>query len=65
MPNFIEKILEKTIKGIWHCLLFLPSYSPNLKVWADIKKKLKEIAHNFNTLEEAVTSILFDKMILF
>ena len=30
-----------------------------------MKKKLKEIAHNFNTLEEAVTSVLFNKLVQF
>ena len=30
-----------------------------------MKKKLKEIAHNFNTLEEAGTSVLFNKLVQF
>ena len=30
-----------------------------------MKKKLKDIVHNFNTLEEAITSILFDKIVQF
>ena len=30
-----------------------------------MKKKLKEIVHNFNTLEEAVTSVLFNKLVQF
>lgn len=58
-----KNMLEKIIKGTGHCLLFLPPYSPDLnpieKLWANMKKKLKDIAHNFNTLEEAVTSVLF------
>ena len=57
-----KRILEKIIKETGHCLLFLPPYSPDLnpieKVWASLKKKLKNIAHNF-------TSILFDKMVRF
>ena len=64
----IEK-LGKIIKGTGHCLLFLPPYSPDLnpieKLWANMKKKLKYIAHNFNTLEEAVTSVLFNKLVQF
>ena len=64
----IEK-LGKIIKGTGHCLLFLPQYSPDLnpieKLWANMKKKLKDIAHNFNTLEEAVTSVLFNKLVQF
>ena len=51
-----KNILEKIIKETGHCLLFLPPYSPDLnpieKLWANMKKKLKDIAHNFNTLEE-------------
>ena len=35
------------------------------KLWANMKKKLKDIAHNFNTLEEAVTSVLFNKLVQF
>ncbi|WP_369713889.1 hypothetical protein AB8B23_01510 [Leptotrichia sp. HSP-342] len=35
------------------------------KLWANMKKKLKGIAHNFNTLEEAVTSVLFNKLVQF
>ena len=62
-----KNILEKIIKGTGHCLLFLPPYSPDLnpieKLWANMKKKLKDIAHNFNTLEEAVTSVLFNKLV--
>ena len=62
-----KNILEKIIKGTRHCLLFLPLYSPNLnpieKLWANMKKKLKDIAHNFDTLEEAVASVLFNKLV--
>ena len=62
-------ILEKIIRGTGHRLLFLPPYSPDLnpieKVWASMKTKLKDIAHNFSTLEEAVTAILFDKIVRF
>ena len=47
--------------------MFLPLYSPNLnpieKLWANMKKKLKDIAHNFDTLEEAVASVLFNKLV--
>ena len=64
-----KRILEKIIKGIGHCLLFLPSYLPDSnpieKLWANIKKKLKGIAHNFNTLEGSVTSVLFNKLVQF
>ena len=64
-----KNILEKIIKGTGHCLLFLPPYSPDLnsieKLWANMKKKLKDIANNFNTLEEAVTSVLFNKLVQF
>ena len=64
-----KNVLEKIIKGTGHCLLFLPPYSPDLnsieKLWANMKKKLKDIAHNFNTLEEAVTSVLFNKLVQF
>ena len=64
-----KRILEKIIKGTRHCLLFLPPYYPDLnpidKVWASIKKKLEDIAHNFTTLEEAVTPVLFDKIVQF
>ena len=49
-----------------HCPLFLPPYSLDLnKVWVNLKKKLEDIAHNFNTLEEAVTSVLFNKLVQF
>ena len=62
-----KNILEKIINGTGHCLLFLLLYSPNLnpieKLWANMKKKLKDIAHNFDTLEEAVTSVLFNKLV--
>ncbi|WP_083767547.1 hypothetical protein [Leptotrichia buccalis] len=34
------------------------------KIWVSLKKKLEDIAHNFNTLEEAVTFVLFDSSIL-
>ena len=64
-----KNILEKIIKGTGHCLLFLPPYSPDLnpieKLWANMKKKLKDIAHNFNTLEEAIASVLFNKSVQF
>ena len=64
-----KRILEKIIKETRYCLLFLPPYSSNLnlikKVMASLKKKLKDIAHNFNTLEEAVTSVLFNKLVQF
>ena len=64
-----KNMLEKIIKGTGHRLLFLPPYSPDLnpieKLWANMKKKLKDIAHNFNTLEEAVTSVLFNKLVQF
>ena len=64
-----KNMLEKIIKETGHCLLFLPPYSPDLnpieKLWANMKKKLKDIAHNFNTLEEAVTSVLFNKLVQF
>jgi len=64
-----KNMLEKIIKETGHCLLFLPPYSPDLnpieKLWANMKKKLKDIAHNFNTLEEAVTSVLFNKLVHF
>ena len=64
-----KNVLEKIIKGTGHCLLFLPPYSPDVnsieKLWANMKKKLKDIAHNFNTLEEAVTSVLFNKLVQF
>ena len=62
-----KNILEKIIKGTGHCLLFLPPYSPDLnpieKLRASLKKKLEDIAHNFNMFEEAVTSILFGKTV--
>lgn len=64
-----KNILENIIKEMEHCLLFLPPYSPDLnpieKLWANMKKKLKDIAHNFNTLKEAVTSVLFNKLVQF
>ena len=64
-----KNILEKIIKETGHYLLFLPLYSPDLnpieKLWVNMKKKLKDIVHNFNTLEEAITSILFDKIVQF
>ena len=64
-----KNILENIIKETEHCLLFLPPYSLDLnpieKLWANMKKKLKDIAHNFNTLEEAVTSVLFNKLVQF
>ena len=64
-----KNILEKIIKETRHSLLFLPPYLTDLnqieKLWANMKKKLKEIAHNFNTLEEAVTSVLFNKLVQF
>ena len=64
-----KNILEKIIKGTGHCLLFLSPYSPDLnpieKLWANMKKKLKDIAHNFNTLEEAATFVLFNKLVQF
>ena len=64
-----KNILEKIIKGTGHCLLFLLLYltdlNPTEKLWANMKKKLKKIAHNFNTLEEAVTSVLFNKLVQF
>ena len=64
-----KNILENITKETEHCLLFLPPYSPDLnpieKLWANMKKKLKDIVHNFNTLEEAVTSVLFNKLVQF
>ena len=49
-----KRILEKIIKETRYCLLFLPPYSSDLnlikKVMTSLKKKLKDIAHNFNTL---------------
>ena len=60
-----KRILEKIVKETGHYLLFLLPYSPDLKVWASMKKKLNDIARNFSTLEEAVTSVLFDKIGLF
>ena len=39
-------------------LLFLPPYSPDLnpieKVWANLKKKIKQIVHEFENLGEAI-----------
>jgi transposase len=39
-------------------LLFLPPYSPDLnpieRVWANLKKKIKQIVHEFETLGEAI-----------
>jgi transposase len=39
-------------------LLFLPPYSPDLnpveKVWANLKKKIKQIVHEFENLREAI-----------
>ena len=62
-----KNVLEKIIKETGHSLLFLPPYSPDLnpieKLWANMKKNLKDIAHNFNTLGEAVTSVLFNKLV--
>ena len=64
-----KRILEKIVKETGHYLLFLPPYSPDLnpieKVWVSMKKKLNDIARNFSTLEEVVTSVLFDKTIPF
>ena len=64
-----KNTLEKIIKETGHYLLFLPPYLPDLnpieKLWANMKKKLKDIAHSFNTLEEAVTSVLFNKLVQF
>ena len=59
-----KNILEKIIKGTGYFLLFLPPYlNPIEKLWANMKKKLKDIAHNFDTPEEAVTSVLFNKSV--
>ncbi|WP_232058549.1 transposase [Leptotrichia wadei] len=59
-----KRVLKKIIKETRQHLLFLP-YNPIEKVWTNIKKKLKEITHNFNTLEEAITAVLFDKSVQF
>jgi len=53
-----KNILEKIIKETEHCLLFLPPYSPDLN-------PIEKLWHNFNTLEEAVTSVLFNKLVQF
>ena len=41
-------------------VLFLPPYSPNLnpieKKWAWLKRKLREILHNFTTFDDAISS---------
>ena len=50
---------------IGNSLTYSPDLNPIEKLWADMKKKLKDIAHNFNTLEEAVTSVLFNKLVQF
>ncbi|WP_231370118.1 transposase [Leptotrichia wadei] len=60
-----KRVLKKIIKETRQHLLFLLPYNPIEKVWTNIKKKLKEITHNFNTLEEAITAVLFDKSVQF
>ena len=44
-------------------LVYLPDLNLIEKVWASMKKELKDVAHNFSTPEEAVTSVLFDKIV--
>lgn len=43
-------------------LLFLPPYSPDFNpietCWANIKRKIRNLAHNFNSLSQAVDHVL-------
>ncbi|MBP3194541.1 MAG: transposase, partial [Cardiobacteriaceae bacterium] len=43
-----------------HTVLNLPPYSPELnpieKTWANLKKYIRSVIHNYNTIEEAIMS---------
>ena len=55
----IQKLHEE-VKKYGHTVLPLPPYSPELneheKCWANIKKYLRSVIHNYNTIEEAIMS---------
>mgnify|MGYP003441220601 FL=1 len=52
---------RKLIKEAGCELIFLPPYSPDLNpiehFWADLKKKLRYIVHQFKTFQDAMTAI--------
>lgn len=51
---FRKRILEKIIKEIGHRLLFLPGLNSKEKYGLSLRRKLKDIDHNFNMLEKTV-----------
>ncbi|MBR1375603.1 MAG: transposase, partial [Cardiobacteriaceae bacterium] len=55
----IQKLHEE-VKKYGHAVLPLPPYSPELneheKCWANLKKYLRSVIHNYNTIEEAIMS---------
>ena len=52
---------RKLIKEAGCELIFLPPYSPDLNpiehFWAELKKKLRYIVHQFKTFQDAITAI--------
>lgn len=57
-----KKVLPKIVEKEGHILIFLPPYSPELnpieKYWGTLKRKLKEIIHNFSSFCDALCSLL-------
>ncbi|MDR1391150.1 MAG: transposase, partial [Holosporales bacterium] len=53
-----RKELEKLAKDAGCIVLFLPAYSPDLnpieQFWSWVKRKLREILHNYASLDETI-----------
>ena len=53
-----SETVEELIENAGCTLIYLPTYSPDLnpieKFWANLKRKIRGVAHNFNTIQESI-----------